>query len=329
MKWGILATGTIAAKFAGTLVQMKNAGEDAKGCACASRSLEKAKAFAEKYEIEKAYGSYEEMLQDPEVEIVYIATPNNMHYDNIKACLLAGKHVLCEKPFTVTKEEAEEVMALAKEKGLFLMEGIWTYHLPAMKKMQELIQDGIIGEVVYARSDYGFVARGARRERKFKSELAGGALLDIGIYNLALMRMAMNKENAIAFTSTHRLNEYGTDDFSVIQLEYSKGRNATITTCIGIDMARSAVIYGSKGSITMNDFQFCDSIKVKVDGEEEVIYDYPIQMGGFEYEIREAQNCVAQGKTESETVPHQETMALLESMLDIRASWGMKFACED
>lgn len=326
MKWGILATGNIASKFANTINQMKDEGQEL--IACASRTGGKAEDFAKRFDIPKAYTFYEEMLKDSEVEAVYIATPNNLHYSNVKMCLNAGKHVLCEKPFTVTKAEAEELFLLAEAKGLFLMEGVWTYHLPAMKKMQELLRNNVIGDIIYARSDYGFIARGARYARKFDSALAGGALLDIGIYNLAFMRMVMGKENPASFTSKHHINEFGTDDFSTILLEYSNGRTATITTCIGIDMPRNAVIYGTKGRIMLKDFQAADELSVFVDGEEPVVYSYPIEKGGFEYEIREASKCIEEGKTCSDVVPPAETLALLDTMMDIRESWGMVFDCE-
>ncbi len=326
MKWGILATGNIASKFANTVNLMKEEGQIL--TACASRNKEKAQEFAQRFGIKNAYGSYEELGSDPEVEAVYVATPNNMHYENTKMLLLAGKHVLCEKPFTVNKEEAEELFQLAKEKGLFLMEGVWTYHLPAMKKMQELIRSGAIGDVIYARSDYGFVARGARKARKFDSALAGGALLDIGIYNLAFMRMVMGNVNPVAFTSKHHINEFGTDDFSTIQLEYPQDRTATITTCIGIDMPRHAAVYGTKGSILLEDFQAAATLKVHVDGCDAEEITYPIKMGGFEYEIREATKCIAEGKSFSEVMSPSESMALVSYMSEIRESWGLKFDCE-
>ena len=178
MNWAILATGTIAAKFAETVNGMK--GED-RLAACGSRSREKAEAFGKKYGIPRTYGSYEELLRDEEVDAVYVATPNNMHYENCMACLEAGKHVLCEKPFTTNVKEGERLFAAAEERGLFIMEAFWIRHLPALKKMQELINGGVIGQVGFARCDFGFVAEGARKARKFDSGLGGGALLDVGI----------------------------------------------------------------------------------------------------------------------------------------------------
>ncbi len=325
MKWGILATGTIANKFANTV----NIMEHQFLRACASRSLEKAETFAEKYGIEKAYGSYEDMLADTEVEAVYIATPNNMHYENCVMCLQAGKHVLCEKPFTVNKSEAEKLYALAEEKGLFIMEAFWIRFLPALQKMQQLIQSGEIGDVVWSRSDYGFIAGGARKDRKFDSALGGGALLDIGIYNLGFIRMVMGDMQPESFESSYHLNEYGTDDFSTILLKYADGKSATITTSIGMSIPRFAAVYGTQGSILLDDFQQSTKFTVQRYGEEAYTIELPFDATGFEYQIREAERCVRLGMTTSDILKKKDTLETMELMDKIRASWGMKFTCEN
>ncbi|MCI6885950.1 MAG: Gfo/Idh/MocA family oxidoreductase [Lachnospiraceae bacterium] len=325
MKWGILATGTIAAKFADTVNQME---KEQVLAACASRTMEKAEAFRERFGIARAYDSYEAMVRDPEVEAVYIATPNNLHYENCVMCLEAGKHVLCEKPFTTAREEGEKLFALAEEKGLFIMEAFWIRFLPALQKMQELIHSGMIGDVVWARSDYGFVAKGARKDRKFDSALAGGALLDIGIYNLGFMRMVMGDAQPESFDSQYHINEYGTDDFSTILLRYPGGRSACVTTSIGMDMPRRAVVYGTKGSICLDDFQHAEKLHVKLaDGTEDTI-ELPEEINGFEYQIREAERCVKAGMTTSDVLKKSDTLEILELMDQIRKSWGMRFACE-
>lgn len=325
MKWGILATGTIAAKFADTVNQME--GEQILA-ACASRTMEKAESFRAKYNILRAYDSYEAMVQDPEVEAVYIATPNNLHFENCVMCLEAGKHVLCEKPFTTTREEGEKLFALAESKGLFIMEAFWTRFLPVMRKLQELIRDGVIGDVVWARSDYGFIATGARKDRKFDSSLAGGALLDIGIYNLGFMRMVMNDEQPESFDSQYHINEYGTDDFSTILLRYPCGKSAVVTTCIGINMTRYAVVYGTKGSVSLDDFQQAEKLYVRREGEEAYTIELPREINGFEYQIREVERCVKAGMTTSDVLKKQDTLEVLELMDQIRTSWGLTFACE-
>lgn len=325
MKWGILATGRIAEKFAETVNAME---PEQILAACASRSKEKAEAFQEKYQIARAYDSYEAMLQDPDVEAVYIATPNHLHYENCVMCLNAGKHVLCEKPFTVAWEDGEKLFALAREKGLFIMEAFWIRFLPVLQKMKALIEAGTIGDVVWARSDYGFVAKGARKDRKFDSALAGGALLDIGIYNLGFMRMVMGDEQPESFESQYHINEYGTDDFSTILFRYPSGKSAVVTTSIGIPMARYAMVYGTKGSIALDDFQHAKKLTVQVEEEEPYTIELPMEINGFEYQIREVERCVKQGMNTSDILKEEDTLDILKLMSDIRKSWGMKFTCE-
>ena len=175
MKWGILATGTIAKKFASTVEQMGAEGEQL--VAVGSRHLESAKAFAQQYGIPRCYDSYEALAADPEVEAIYIATPNTLHYENCKLCLEQGKHVLCEKPFTIRPEQAQQLYRLAEEKHRFLMEAFWIWLLPLYDRLREILAAGTIGELKQITCQYGFVASGARKDRKFDSGLGGGALL--------------------------------------------------------------------------------------------------------------------------------------------------------
>lgn len=328
MKWGILATGTIAAKFADTVNQMEARGEEHSLRACGSRSLEHAEAFAERFHIPAAYDSYEALAQDDEVEAVYIATPNHLHYENCRLCLEQGKHVLCEKPFTINEAQARELFALAEEKGLFIMEAFWIRHLPALKKMQALIKEGAIGEVSFARSDYGFVASGARKDRKFDSGLGGGALLDIGVYNLGFMHMVMGDEAPEHFTSAFHINEYGTDDYSSILLSYPGGRTACVTTSIGTVMPREAVIYGSKGRIRLEDFQHAERLVLEPSEGEPETFELPFDVNGFEYQIRETARCAALGMTSSDVLKKEDTLTILKLMDAIRQSWGLVFRCE-
>lgn len=324
MKWGILATGTIAAKFADTINRM----EGQQLVACASRSAEKAAAFAEKYSIPHAHGSYEALAADPEVEVIYIATPNNLHGENCRLCLGAGKHVLCEKPLTPTRTEGEALFALAKEKGLFLMEGFWIRHLPVLVEMQRLLAQDAIGDVVYARSDYGFIARGARKDRKFDSALAGGALLDIGVYNLGFMRMVMGDADPEDFSSRFHINEYGTDDFSSVLLRYPGGRTATVTTAIGVEMPRAAVIYGTEGRMELEDFQAAQRLTVYPAGKEPFTVEIPFEVNGFEYQVLEAERCIRGGSLTGTVLKPEDTLAVLGQMDALRQAWGMKFDCE-
>lgn len=325
MNWGIMATGTIAAKFADTVVKMEE-GERLVGCG--SRSMDKAEAFAARYGIPRAYDSYEALLADQEVDAVYIATPNNMHYDNCMMCLEAGKHVLCEKPFTTNVKDGAELFRVAREKGLFIMEAFWIRHLPLLKKMRELISQGVIGDVLYARSDFGFTAQGARKDRKFDSSLGGGALLDIGIYNLGFMHMVMGDDRPVSFTSSYHINEYGTDDFSSILLTYPGGRTACVTTSIGMSMPREGVVYGTAGSIYLPDYQMAQKLQVRpYDGQPWEV-SMPFDVNGFEYQLREVSRCVKAGMYTSDVLRMEDSLAVLDLMDQIRASWGLRFSCE-
>ena len=271
------------------------------------------------------------MAESDSVDVIYIATPNNMHYENVKMCLQAGKHVLCEKPFTTSAAQAQELYALAEEKGLFLMEGFWIRFLPVLQKMQELIKEGKLGEIRYIRSEYGFVAKGDRKARKFNPQLGGGALLDIGIYNLGFLNMIMGK-NPDSFTSDVHMTDVGTDDFSVIHLHYSQengqGAEAVATTAIGLDIQRKAAVIGTKGSIYLDDFQKAETMTVSLSDGEEYEIEIPFEINGFEYQIREASNCIREGRTHSGIYTPQMSLQTLSLIDDIRAGWDMKFPFE-
>lgn len=325
MKWGIMATGNIAGKFATTVNKMESEGEYLK--AVASRTMDLACSFAEKYSIENVFGSYESMADSDCIDAVYIATPNNMHYENAKMCLLAGKNVLCEKPFTTNAAEAEDLYRLAEEKGLFIMEAFWIRFLPVLQKMRSIIEQGELGAIKFARSDYGFITQEARRKRKFASELGGGALLDIGIYNLGFMNMVMGCLPE-GFESDVHINEYGTDDFSVIRLHYPKGAEAVVTTAIGLAIQRNAAVIGTKGAIYLNDFQKAESMKVKLNSGEEYDVNIPFDINGFEYQIREVSACVRNHQCHSHVYTPEMSLQTLTLMDDIRSSWDMKFSFE-
>ncbi len=325
MKWGILATGNIAKKFASTLRQMKGSGEFL--TAVGSRNQASAQAFAAGYQVPRCYGSYEALAADPEVEIVYVATPNNLHYENCLMCLNAGKHVLCEKPFTTNAGEAETLYKLAEEKGLFIMEAFWIRFLPTYSRLQEALSEGLIGRVRHIRCEYGFIAKGARKERKFQSGLGGGALLDIGIYNLGFLHMVTGTAPK-AFHSEVHINEYGTDDFSILNLSYPDGCTAYCAQSIGMLMEREAVIYGEKGTITLKDYQHAEHMEIKIYEGQVYEIDCPFQINGFEYQIEEASQCVAAGKSHSDKFTPEDSLTVLRLMDDIRESWDMKFEFE-
>lgn len=325
MRWGILATGTIANKFAKTVNAM--ADSEAVLAAVGSRTEQSARAFAEKHGIPKWYDSYEALAGSGEVEAVYVSTPNNLHFENCKMCLEAGKHVLCEKPFTTSASQAKELYRLAEEKGVFIMEAFWIRFLPVLCRMKEIIDSGALGQVRHARCEFGFVSKGARKDRKFDSGLGGGALLDIGIYNLGFLHMVMG-EPPVSFDSTVNINAYGTDDFSAVQLLYPGGRSAHAVQSIGMAMERTAAVYGTEGVVLLPDYQMAESMEVRPYDGEAYRVKIPWEVNGFEYQIREVNRCVAAGMNASDRWSPADSLAVLGLMDEIRGSWGMKFIYE-
>ena len=284
MKWGILATGTIAKKFASTVEQMGAEGEQL--VAVGSRHLESAQAFAQQYGIPRCYDSYEALAADPEVEAIYVATPNTLHYENCKLCLEQGKHVLCEKPFTISPEQAQQLYRLAEEKHLFLMEAFWIWLLPLYDRLRQILAAGTIGELKQITCQYGFAVSGARKDRKFDSGLGGGALLDIGIYNLGFLRILTGQDPEKVETK---------------------------------EVGGTVMKWGILATGTMT---------LEVEGKEPEVIRCPVDINGFEYEIREASRCVKLGRTGSDRYTPQDSLALTRLMYDTRMSWGMKFAGE-
>lgn len=326
MKWGILATGTIAKKFADTIRQMGAEGESL--AAVGSRRAESAQAFAAAYGIPKWYDSYEQLVQDPEVEAVYIATPNSLHADNCRLCLEHGKHVLCEKPFTLRAEQAQQLYQLAARKHLFLMEALWTRLLPLYQDLQALLAAGELGAVQTVSCQYGFVARGARRDRKFDSRLGGGALLDIGIYNLGFLQMVTGQQPDAVATQQLTLSPEGTDAYSRLLLRYPSGCVALSTQAIGQELTRNAWITCERGSIFVPDFQHAARMVVLREGESPEMVRCPFEYNGFEYQIREASRCVRAGESASRIYTPRHSLALAQLMDQIRDSWGMRFEGE-
>ena len=325
IRWGIMATGTIARKFAETINKMNG---EAVLVAVASRNTENAKAFAKEYNIPKYYDTYEDLCRDTEVDAIYISTPNNMHFENSLMCLNHGKNVLCEKPFTTNKNDAVTLYNTAKEKKLFIMEGFWIKHTPLLKKMEEMIAEDVIGDIRCLRADYGFtISDENRKRRKFNSELGGGALLDIGVYNIGFAKMVM-KDSPIKINSNEVINEYGTDEFSTIMLEYPNKKTAVLTTSIGMKIAKEGAIYGSKGSIFLPDFQNAEKMQINIYDKEPYTIEMPFEINGFEYQIREVDRCIELGMNTSDVLTMNDSLDVLEIMDSVRSLWNMRFSFE-
>jgi predicted dehydrogenase len=324
VNWGILATGTIARKFATTIAQLSDCG---KVVAVASRNPETANQFASDYHIATAYSSYTALVRDPAIDVIYIATPHSVHYENAKLCLENGKHVLCEKSFTTNAVQATELIQLANDKNLFIMEAFWTKFLPAYQLLQETIAKGAIGVVTHFRAQYGFAPTGARYRRKFDPALAGGTLLDIGVYAIGVAAMILGYKPKNIYSSA-MMGQYGTDQFDSIMLAYENGTTAHLITTIGAIIDPQAVIFGTKGHIVLPNFTALQSFQVVLDDGTAYTVESPFPSNGFEYEIRETERCLRAQKTESDIMTHQNTLDVMRLMDQARSDWGLKFPCE-
>ncbi len=322
MNFAILAPGSIAEKMAYAVSKIP----DIKAYAVASRSLERAERFAKEWNYEKAYGSYEEMLADPEVELVYVASPHSHHYEHAKMCIEAGKHVLVEKAFTVNAKQAEELIRLANQKNVLLAEAIWTRYMPARKIIDDLLQEGIIGQVQSLTANLGYDIR--HKERLIKPELAGGALLDVGLYPIQFALMTVH-EGIRNLTSDAVLSEEGVDLVNSITITFESGIMAVLHSSMMTLTDREGIIYGDKGRMHVHNINNCEGITV-YDRDNRIVKEVtvPPQINGYEYEVLACMKAIKNGKIECDEMPQEETLRGMRILDVIRGQWGMKYPCE-
>ena len=322
MKIGILGCGVMAETFADTLRQMG----EVECYAAASRTLKRAEEFAGKYGFKKAYGSYEELCADPEVELIYIATPHSSHFDNMKLCIRHKKPVLCEKSFTVNAREAEQIREYAEQEQVFVAEAIWTRYMPSRNMIQEIIDSGIIGNISVLTANLSYPI--SHKERIMRPELAGGALLDIGVYgvNFAMMHFGTDIER---IESSVRMTDTGVDAMESITIFFRGGRMAVLTHDIYSRSDRKGIFYGEKGYIIVENINNPQSISV-YDTEDRLVrrMDVPKQISGYEYEVLECIDAVRSGEKESTSMPLSDTIKVMEIMDQLRGQWGLVYPRE-
>ena len=322
MNIGFIGAGRIANTLAATMARM----EDVNLYAVAARDLDRAQAFAAQYGFDKAYGSYEEMLRDPHVELVYIATPHSHHFEHMTLCIEHGKNVLCEKAFTLNAAQARQIAALARERGVYVAEAIWTRYMPSRAMIDEVLASGIIGNISTLTCNLSYPV--TYKERIVRPELAGGALLDVGIYglNFALMHFG---DDILRTDSSVRFTDTGVDAMETITLHYRDGRMAVITAGVLARGDRKGIFYGDKGYIIVENINNPQSISVYdlTDTLVEKI-EVPAQITGYEYQIREAMARIRAGETESASMPLDTTIAVMERMDALRKDWGLVYPME-
>jgi predicted dehydrogenase len=306
IKWGILGAGRIAAKFAADLNKTP-------GCvllAVASTSLERAQNFATAYNGKFAFGSYHELFST-DIDVVYVATPHTSHKEHTLLCLNHNVGVLCEKPFAMNQGEVDEMIHLAKEKGLFLMEAMWTRFLPTTLKIQSLISDGKIGNIKTIAADFGFKAEFDSKSRLYDPKLGGGAFLDIGIYPAFLSLLLIGYPTQIFAAST--FSPTNTDETTSFVYKYDNESTAVLNCTVAATTDCEARIYGDAGSIKIHSkFHMATCLSLlDIDGNTVETFDYPRDTFGYNYEIEEVNKCLVNKQTESDLMPLSFSLKLI------------------
>lgn len=325
----ILGAGNIARQMAKTLRLMKARGDKVELYAVGSRDKARAEAFAQAEGFAKAYGSYEELLRDDGVDLVYIATPHSHHGEQIEQCVTHGKAVLCEKAFTATAAQAERALALAKEKGVLVTEAIWTRYVPMRRMLDELLVSGAIGTPRVLTANLGYTIYDKERIRR--PELAGGALLDVGVYVLNFAAMVFGTQ-VERMESSVRLMDTGVDMQESITLHYPDGRMAELMATAACNTSRRCWIYGDQGCAEVDNVNNPRRITLYANANDPAsvtrVIDAPPQLTGYEYEVLACLHALETGALECPEMPHAETLRIMRWMDTLRHSWDMRYPFE-
>ena len=331
VRWGILGPGKIALSFAEDFQYSKGGVLQA----VASRDIHRAEEFTQKFRIPFAYGSYEQLIQSEEVDVIYIATPHSTHFELTRMCLLAGKSVLCEKPLTLNARQATQLFKIAKTQNCFLMEALWSKFNPTIRQLYQIIAAGEIGEVKRISSNFGFVADPDPASRLRNPSLAGGALLDIGIYALLLPHLLWGKPEKIE--SQVNLSDQGVDSQEQIIMSWSDGRMAVAEASLDCCYPNKAVISGTLGYIELPEQFFCSKFmtltracheEASKEDRQPVLIENNFPGMGYQFEVNEVNQCLAGNKIQSDIHSWSETLALSETMDQLRLQWGISYPGE-
>lgn len=326
IRWGVLATGGIAATFTEALATVPGTEVVAVG----SRSLDSAKAFAGRYGIPRAYGSWAELAADDGVDVVYVATPHSAHREAAGLCLEAGRAVLCEKAFTLNSREAHELVGLARERGLFLMEAMWTYCNPLIRHLVALVADGIIGDIRTVSADFGFAGDFAPTHRMRDPGQGGGALLDLGVYPVSFAQLLLGEPDSV--DAWAHLTPERVDDTTGVLLGWNSGALATLTCTFAADTGAPATISGTRGRIELPE-GFFNPGKFVVHRQGETphtvefadVTDDGLTRGTMRYEAIEVNRCLREGLTQSPLVPLEGSLSVMRTLDAIRERIGVRY----
>jgi predicted dehydrogenase len=316
LRWGVIATGGIADTVTGDMLRVRGS----EVLAVSSRALPKAEAFAAKHGIPRAYGSTAELLADPDVDVVYVATPHGQHHEVTRAALEAGKHVLCEKAFTLTVEHTQDLVDLARERGLFLMEAMWTRFTPLIRELRALVADGAVGEVRAVHADFGYAHEYDPAHRLWDVAAGGGAILDLGVYPVSFAHMLLGEP---AFISAHgSLAPNGVDADAGLLLGYPNGAHALLTCSLRATSAVKAAVVGTKGRIEIPE-PFYNPSLIVVNGQE---HRAEIEGAGYVPQLQEVVDRIVAGDTESPEMPLADTLAVMRTLCTALDQLGVRYS---
>jgi predicted dehydrogenase len=319
VRWGVAGPGGIATRFAEAM-RMVAGGEIT---AVASRSLDRAEPYADRFGVRTRYGDYSSLAADPDVDAVYVATPHTRHEADTLAFLAAGKHVLCEKAFALDGAQARRMVAAARDNGVFLMEAMWSRFLPAYRVLQDLVAAGRIGEPLLVEADFGIRIPVMPDHRLFDRALGGGALLDLGVYPVQLCNLVLGAPDRVAADGV--VGETGVDEQIVAVLHHPGGRLGVVKAAIRVPLACGARIAGSDGWIELPPFMHCpDAVVVGGSAGTERI-DAAFEGDGLRFQIDEVHRCLAAGLTESPAMTLDDTIAVMDALDAIRAQVGVRY----
>jgi predicted dehydrogenase len=325
-KWGILACGRIAGKFANDLKLL----DDAELWAVGSRSLEKATAFAEQHGFRHSYGSYEALVNDPNVDVIYIASPHAQHHEHTLLCINHGKPVLCEKAFAINSIQAHEMIDTARASGVFLMEALWSRFLPHYQETMRMVKDGQLGQIGSVLANFGFIPEPPVPDRLFNPALGGGTLLDIGIYNVFFAISVLGRPDEVVAHMTPALT--GIDQQCAVTFTYQNGALAQLFSSFEANLPIEAEISGPKGRIRLTTRFYEPTARIEwYPGRVDSRIEIPVEKHpgwGYQHQARHVQECLRQGLTESPVWGHQDTLLLMETMDRIRQAAGIIYPAD-
>jgi predicted dehydrogenase len=309
LRWGLIGTGGIAATFAADL-ELTDSGVVA---AVGSRRMDSADRFGDRFGVPNRHASYEELVVDPDVDVVYVATPHPSHHANAQLALRAGKPVLVEKAFTMNAEEARDVVATARAEGLFLMEAMWTRFLPHIAQLRGLLDDGVLGEIVTVTADHGQWFAKDPAFRLFAPELGGGALLDLGVYPVSFASMVLGEPRRIVSVVSPAFT--GVDGQTSMVFGYATGAQAVLTCTLSAKSPTRAAIVGTEARIEIDgDFYAPSSFTLISRSGEQTRFDEPHDGRGLRHEADEVARCLREGLLESPLMPLEETISIMATM---------------